>query len=138
MKTIKISLFSLLLAASVVGCKKQLDIIPTNIFEESITFKSVTDLEQGVLGIYSAWGGENTMYNNAILSDEVKLSNENRGQGQFEFKWQYSSGTESFNFAGFYAMINRANKVLQAAAGVTPFDAAEQTKKDQLIAEATA
>ncbi len=138
MKTIKISLFSLLLAASVVGCKKQLDIIPTNIFEESITFKTVTDLEQGVLGIYTAWNGENTMINNAVLSDETKLSNENRGQWQFEHKWQYSSGTESFNFFGFYTMINRANKVLQAAAGVAPFDAAEQTKKDQLIAEATA
>jgi starch-binding outer membrane protein, SusD/RagB family len=138
MKTIKISLFSLLLAASVVGCKKQLDILPTNIFEESITFRSVTDLEQGVLGVYSAWGGENTMINNAVLSDEVKLSNENRGQWQFEHKWQYNSATETFNFFGFYQMINRANKVLQAASGVTAFDAAEQTKKDQLIAEATA
>jgi len=138
MKQIKISLLSLLLAASVMSCKKQLEIVPTNIFEESITFKSVNDLQQGVLGIYSAWGGENTMYINAILSDEVKLSNENRGQGQFEHKWQYSSGTESFNFFGFYQMINRANKVLQAAGGVVPFDGTEEALKAQLIAEATA
>lgn len=138
MKTIKISFFSLLLAASVVGCKKQLDIIPTNIFEESRAFKSVNDLEQGVLGIYSAWSGENTMYINAILSDETKLSNENRGQGQFEHKWQYSSGTESFGFSAWYAMINRANKVLQAAGGVAPFNATEQTTKDQLLAEVVA
>ncbi len=138
MKKIKISLYSLLIAASFASCKKQLDIVPTGIFEESRAFRSVTDLEQGVLGVYSAWNGENTMYINAIISDEVKLSSENRGQGQFEHKWQYSSGSASFNYAGWYQMINRANKVIQAAAGVTPFNSTEQTLKDQLIAEAIA
>jgi len=138
MKQVKISFFGLLLAASVVSCSKQLEIAPTASFTETSSFKTVTDLEQGVLGIYSPWSGENTMYINAILSDEVKLSSENRGQGQFEHKWQYSSGTESFGFGGFYTMIFRANKVLQASANVAPFNAAEATLKDQLIAEARA
>jgi starch-binding outer membrane protein, SusD/RagB family len=138
MKQIKISLFSLLLAASVISCKKELEILPTGVFEESRAFQTVQDLDQGALGVYAAYNYDNTIYINALLSDEARLSSENRGQGQFEFKWQYSSGTGGFNFGGFYSMIMQANKVLRAAPGVTPFNAAETTQKDQILAEVTA
>jgi hypothetical protein len=39
-------------------------------------------------GLYSVYAGNSTMtriYNGSILADEVKLSDENRGQGQFQF-----------------------------------------------------
>lgn len=121
----------------VTGCKKQLDILPNDLLQESYAFTSVNDLEQGVLGIYASWAGENTMIINAVLSDEVKLSNENRGQWQTEFKLQYNTGTNSFGLANFYLMINRANRVIAAAAKLQ-VPSADLAKKNQLVAEATA
>lgn len=139
MKRIKLPLVALLLAGAITGCKKEnLDIIPTNIFEASRAFSTVNDLEQGILGAYSSYSYENTMYINALLSDEVKISSENRGQGQFEFKYQYNSGTESFGYGAFYVTINRANRVLEAMNGVTPANANEDVQKNAIRAEALA
>lgn len=124
----------LLLAAS--GCKKQLDILPNDLLQEQFAFTNVNDLEQGVLGIYSAWSGENTMIINAVLSDETKLSNENRGQWQTEFKYQYNAGTNSFGLSEYYLMINRANRIISAAANINPSAVADIAKKNKLVAEA--
>lgn len=138
MKTVKINLMVLLLVTAFGACKKQLDILPNNLLQENYAFTNVADLEQGVLGIYSAWAGENTMILNAVLSDEVKLSNENRGQWQTEFKYQYSTGTNTFGLSEFYLMINRANRVIAAAAKLQLTAAADISKRSQLVAEAMA
>src|SRR5690606_41617988 len=71
------------------SCKKTVDLKPTDLIIEDVVFQSVTDLEAGLYGAYASWGGDNNMYMSALLSDEVKISNENRGQGQFDFKWEY-------------------------------------------------
>jgi hypothetical protein len=138
MKTIRIILFSFLSIGLITGCKKKLDILPNDLLAESFAFTNVTDLEQGVLGIYSAWNGENTMIINAVLSDEVKLSNENRGQWQTEFKYQYNAGTNSFGLTSFYQMINRANRVIAAASKISVPTAADVAQRDALAAEALA
>ncbi len=118
------------------ACKKQLEILPNNLLQEQYAFTNVADLEQGVLGIYSAWSGENTMIINAVLSDETKLSNENRGQWQTEFKYQYNAGTNSFGLAEYYLMVNRANRIIGAADKINPVASADIAKKNQLVAEA--
>lgn len=137
MKRLQPIFFALALLTVVTGCKKQLDILPNDLLQESYAFTNVNDLEQGVLGIYASWAGENTMIINAVLSDEVKLSNENRGQWQTEFKLQYNTGTNSFGLANFYLMINRANRVI-AAAEKLQVPAADVSRKNQLVAEAIA
>ena len=139
MKRIKIPLVTLLLVGALAGCKKEnLDIIPTNIFEASRAFVSVGDLEQGLLGAYASYSAENTMYINGLLSDELKISNENRGQGQFEYKFQYNSGTNSFGYNAFYVTVNRANRVLEAMPGVVTNNAIDEATKNGIKAEALA
>lgn len=128
----------LLLIVFVQSCKKTVDLLPTDDINEAVVFQKVADLEQGLYGAYASWNGENTMYIGAIAADEAKISNENRGQGQFEFKWQYvpsQGGSATAGWNSFYLMIGRINKVLNAALNVVPKDATETTQKQIIEGE---
>ena len=115
------------------SCNKQLDLTPTDSIDVTKAFTSVTDLEKGLLGVYSANDQTNKIYIASILSDETKISNENRGQGQFAFKFQYSSseGEQNSDFAQYYVMIDRLHKLLTAfdrVTATTPADVAEKAR----------
>src|SRR6187431_2045144 len=98
----------LLAYLAVSSCNKKLDLRPTDSIDETKAFTSVTDLEKGLLGVYSANDNTNKIYIASILSDETKISDENRGQGQFSFKFQYSSsgGEHNADFAQYYIMLD--------------------------------
>jgi hypothetical protein len=129
------------LAAAALGfasCEKRIDLLPTDSINEANAFQTVTDLEQGLYAAYGSWSGENTMYVNAIVADETKISNENRGQGQFEFKWQYvpaQGGSASGGWSSFYYTIGLVNKELAAIDNVKGANAAENDLKERIRAE---
>lgn len=119
------------------ACKKQLDLHPTDSIDITKAFLSVDDLEKGLLGVYSANNQINKTYIATILADEAKISDENRGQGQFTFKWQYSSssGEVTTAYRQYYTMIDRIHRVETAAADITPGDATQTSKKARILAE---
>src|SRR5438132_5862464 len=96
------------------SCKKQLDLLPTDSIDASKAFQNVTDLQKGLYAVYAQNTNGNRIYIAAILSDETKISNENRGQGQFTFKWQYSAtdGEQNAAFAQYYSMIDQLHRIL--------------------------
>jgi len=122
MKKLFIYISALSLIIFTGGCKKQLDLLPTDSIDITKAYKSVSDLEQGLLGVYSANNQMQKEYIGTILADEAKLSDENRGQGQFEFKWQYSSGSGGVTTAyrQYYSMIDRIHRVQAGLLTVTP------------------
>lgn len=124
-------------AVGLSSCKKQLDLLPTDSIDISKAYTSVSDLEQGLMGVYSANSYTNKIYIGSILSDETKISNENRGQGQFTFKWQYSSGEGEHNgdFGQYYVMLDRLHRVLSALDNVAAKNQAETDRKDRIKAE---
>lgn len=124
-------------ALGLLSCKKQLDLLPTDSIDNSKAFSTVADLEQGLLGVYSANDQTNKEYIGSILADEVRLSSENRGQGQFEFKWQYSSSTGGVTAAyrQYYTMIDRIHRVLSGFENVTPANQTEMDKMARIKAE---
>lgn len=139
MKPLHKLILLLVLAAGAMACNKDLDLEPTDTIDETRAFRSVADLEKGLIGVYSAFGAgqANGIYIAAILSDEVKLSNENRGQGQFTFKWQYASGLGEHNadYATYYTTIDRANRVLAVMDDIEPANDNEAVQKNRIRAE---
>jgi hypothetical protein len=109
------------------SCKKELELRPTDSIDITKAFLTVSDVEQGVLGVYSANNQSNKTYIGSILADEAKLSNENRGQGQSEFKWTYSSGTGGVTAAyrQYFTMIDRIYKVQAGMADIKTVSTAE-------------
>ena len=123
---------------SLQACKKTVDLFPTDSINERSVFQTVTDLEQGLFAALGAWPGSTNMYVNAIVADEVKISNENRGQGQFEFKWQYvpaQGGSASGSWSSYYYVVGLINKQLAQFDKVVPANAAENTRKEQVRGE---
>jgi hypothetical protein len=141
-KLFKALLVSTILIVGIVSCKKELDLMPTDQIIGETAFKSVDDLQKGLFSVYSSFGAglSNGIYIGSILADEVKLSNENRGQGQFSFKWQYTGGGGEHNadYATFYRAIDRIHRVLAAIPNVPAANAAEETQKKLIQAELTA
>jgi hypothetical protein len=137
MKKIFISIVAFSVVMS--SCKKQLDLKPTDAIDVSKAFTSVTDLEKGLLGVYSANSQTNKIYIASILSDETKISSENRGQGQFTFKWQYSGteGEHNADYAQYYVMLDRLHRVMAAIDIVPSNGQPELNKKARIRAELT-
>lgn len=119
------------------ACQKTIDLLPTDSINEENVFQTADDLERGLLAAYGSWPGESIMYLGSLLTDEVKISNENRGQGQFTFKWDFnpSSGEVAGRWDTWYIIIGRINKELAQFDKVIPANAAQQTLKDQVYGE---
>lgn len=138
----KIFIPILIFSVALGSCNKKLDLLPTDAIDVTKAFTSVDDLEKGLLGVYSAnrsadavnYNGK--IYIGSILADEAKISDENRGQGQFTFKWQYSSveGEHNADFARYYVMLDRLHRVLAAMDNV-PASGTEATRKAKIRAE---
>jgi hypothetical protein len=139
MKLINKIIFGSFLLSIVFSCKKQLELRPIDSIDDTKAFQSVADLEKGMFGVYSSYGAGvyNGYYIGSILADEAKISNENRGQGQFSFKWQYTAGTGEHNndYATFYRAIDRAHRVLAAMEQVSAATPQEATLKSRIQAE---
>jgi hypothetical protein len=134
----KLSIFIIGLAVLTGSCKKQLDEIrPTDQIQEENAFVSVADLDRGAIGAYASVSGENIIFVAAIMSDEVKISSENRGQGQFLHKWVHVSndGDAARAWTNLYIPIDRANRVMEAAGRIPATTPAEQVTKDQVMGE---
>ncbi len=125
---------------SMIACKKQLDVLPTDSIDLTKAFTNVADLEKGVLGVYSLMNLTNKAYIGSILADESKISNENRGQGQGEFKWQFTSASGGVTdaYRRSFTLIDRIHRIQIAAVSITPADATEANRlvllKDELNA----
>lgn len=119
------------------SCKKQLDLSPSDSIDASKAFLNVADLDKGVLGVYSANNIINKIYIGSILADETKISDENRGQGQFTFKYQFSAGGGEHNsdFGLYYVLIDRANRILEVIDGIAALNATETAQKSKIKAE---
>ena len=140
MKKLSINISVMLVIILSGGCKKQLDQLPTDSIDITKAFTSVADLEQGLLGVYSANNQTNKEFIATILADEAKLSSENRGQGQFEFKWQYSSGTGGVTAAyrQYFTMIDRIHRVQAGMLTVLPANTDETNRIARVKAELSA
>ena len=113
----KILLGITLLTCSLLGCKKDLDLTPTDNVDESKAFETVDDLQKGLNAAYARYSRPVSMYTSALASDEVKFGPENGGSGQFTFRLQYgpdgSTGSEvTAGFGSFYSLIDQVNRVL--------------------------
>lgn len=124
------------------SCKKELELRPTDVIDETKAFRTVTDLQKGLNGVYSQIGAGllNGIYLAALPADETRISTgENSGAGTFTFKWQYTPGAVGNDASGdyltFYRAIDRAHRVMDAMDQVTASNSAEEAQKRRIMAE---
>jgi hypothetical protein len=120
------------------GCKKDLDLRPTDTVDEEVAFNSVAALDKGLNTAYARYGNARvaTMLANSLTSDELKFGPNNGGFGQFGFRLQYNSDNSTGSdviamFYTYYPMLDQVNRVLAKVDGV-PAAGAEIAQRDYI------
>jgi hypothetical protein len=135
-------LFLAVSALMMSGCKKDLDLRPTDTIDPEKAFQTLADIRLGVNTAYSRYSRLTTMYVSALLSDEIKFGPDNGGGGQFGYRYQFGSdGTTGGDVIGgwfaFYSMIDQVNRVLSRIDAVSAAGGAESDRgimKGELLA----
>lgn len=131
---IKKILAFLLLAGLVFQSCSKLDTPPSDVIDPSKAFRNLDDLNLGVLGAYAPVS-TTLIEAVAIVSDEAMLPTENTVSNTSAHRWLYNStsGSVTSAFYEYYAIIDRANRVLEAVPNIPA--AGAQSRLDQYKGE---
>lgn len=125
-KTLGSSIVLLLLSLSLfTGCEDAYQVGPDDEITESNAITSLTDFRDGVIGVYANMPANSAISWNSWFTDELQLPESNNGQGIQVHTWSIttSDNTAQAIFNSYYTVINRANRILDAAGN---FSVAEQ------------
>jgi hypothetical protein len=136
---------ALLVTSVLASCEKKItDLRPIDVIPTDIAISTVGDATNAVNGVYGTWIGRRSIYINALMSDEVRLGTgtEYRNVGNGLFNWQNVSNSQDWRdgenggaFTNLYAVIDRANKILELLPPVVPATTAEENLKTQYRGE---
>jgi hypothetical protein len=131
------------LAAGLSSCKKELDLQPTDTFNENNAYLNLTEVQYGLNAAYGRYTAYiNDMYVSALLSDEAKLGPDNSGQGALTFRYQYASdntsgGDVTSAWGDYFSIVDQVNRLLPKIDQVSTSSSEEAQRKSirgQLLA----
>lgn len=129
-------ILSMALLLSLASCDEALDRLPNDSLTSETAYRSVADLQLGLNGVMISYStlGINTV--NSILSDEVKIGADNGGQqvSLYNMILDPQEGNSSGIWTAHYRAINRANRIIAAAAGISPA-ASEVNQYNNILAQ---
>ena len=98
------------------------DNLPNDALISDTAYKSVDDLQKGLIGVYSNYTNRNIVTFNSIFTDECKVGADNGGQQLLLYNQllDASEANSSAIWTAHYRVINRANRILFAATKITP------------------
>lgn len=124
---------SLLILSS---CNKQLDLLPSDSIDPSKAFRTVKDVNSGLLGAYSSLNYYSSIFYTTRITDEVMLPTENStGSGVATYRWQYDGSFQHDAWYDNYKGIDRVNRVLAAIDNIAALPGDETTQKTQYKGE---
>jgi starch-binding outer membrane protein, SusD/RagB family len=138
-------LLSVCFILALVSCEKKLtDLEPIDQIPAEKAISSMNDLTSAVNGVYATWSGRRSVYISTLISDEARLGTGTgyRNVGNALFNWQHVSDSQDWRddetggvWTNLYAVIDRANRVLELMVPVPTANATEATLKVQYRGE---
>jgi len=145
MKLIHKVLFVFLFSFVFISCEKKLtDLDPIDQIPAEKAILNMNDLTTAVNGVYGTWSARRSVYISSFISDEIRLGTgtEYRNVGNALFNWQFVSDSQDWRdgetggvWTNLYAVIDRANRVLEFMVPVPTTTAADVILKDQFKGE---
>jgi len=145
MKLFNKFLLSVCFVLALVSCEKKLtDLQPIDQIPGEKAIKTMNDLTSAVNGIYATWSARRSIYISTLISDEARLGTGTgyRNVGNILFNWQHVSDSQDWRddetggvWTNLYAVIDRANRVLELMVPVPTANATEATLKVQYRGE---
>jgi starch-binding outer membrane protein, SusD/RagB family len=140
MKMTKLILSAGLLVVIVfASCKKVINITETDLIAGDLALKTVTNVEQAVIGAYGTLATEMDILFNAVTSDELQKGDFYNAQEVHEWQYNATSVTIRDNYTAIhplYRVADRANRVLAALPKADSTVAGDIVKKNRLRGEA--
>lgn len=140
MKSINKLFGAALLAIGLASCEKQLtDLAPIDQIPAQTAIQTLADVNAGVNGVYATLSGRNAANLSSFMTDEVRLGTgaEYRNVGNILFQWIFVSdnGDVGAAWPNLYAVIDRANRILEFMRPVPAVSAADAALKNQYRGE---
>ena len=145
MKLFNKFLLSVCFMIALVSCEKKLtDLQPIDQIPAEKAISTMNDLTSAVNGVYATWSARRSIYISALISDEVRLGTGTgyRNVGNALYNWQHVSDSQDWRddetggvWTNLYAVIDRANRVLELMIPVPTANATEATLKAQYRGE---
>lgn len=118
------------------SCNKKLDLKPSDSIDPNNAFRTVKDLNVGLLGAYNALNYYSSIFYTTRITDEVMLPTENTtGSGVATYRWQYDGSFEHDAWFDNYVGIDRVNRILAIIDGIPTLAGEETALKTQYKGE---
>lgn len=140
MNTLKKILYITFLTGFLVTCDGIIDIEQPGQLGPEQAYKSVADLEGGLLGVYAQLDTSHDVYFNSAWTDEISIGLENGGQGRtstYVYQLLRTDAAPQAIWTTNYDAINAATRLIIAAEDITPATT-EQAQYNSIIGQAHA
>ncbi|MBF8150106.1 RagB/SusD family nutrient uptake outer membrane protein [Winogradskyella sp. F6397] len=123
---------------TLMGCNDAIDIRQVGRLDAANAFKSVDDLQNGLLAVYDEVDLTPEIALSANFTDEIAIGFDSGGQGfaLYDFVMNAASAAPFDFWTRNFRVNNRATILIEAAQNITPSDAAEQAMYDDILAQA--
>ena len=112
----KYLLYITIITIAASACNKQLDLRPSDYIDPEGAYQNVEDVNQGLLGAYSALSYYSSIRYTSLVTDENMLPSENStGSGFATHRWQYDGSFLHDAWKDNYIAIDRLNRALSAS-----------------------
>ncbi len=124
------------LLALLMGCNDAIDIRQVGRLDAANAFRSVADLQSGLLAVYDQWDISPEIALSSNFTDEIAVGFDSGGQGFALYDFVMNAGTAAAAdvWVRNFRVNNRASVLIEAAATLTP-SAAEQADYDNILAQ---
>ena len=136
-----IKYFLLLSIATFYKCDNAIDIEQVGRLTPEVTFETVGDLQDGLIGAYTEYDLVREIAMAANYTDEVAEGVATGGQGRTTghvFNLNAGSAAASTFWLNGYDELNAVNRLIEASEFVVPKDAAETVQKNDILGQAYA
>jgi len=123
---------------SLIGCNDAIDIEQPGRLGAEQAFKTVSDLQLGLLSSYDQFDLTPQIQFNSLFTDELSIGFDNGGQGLSDGSYGFvlnpgSDASEAF-WNNYYDALNSVNRVIEASSLITP-DASEQSDYNNVLGQ---
>lgn len=123
------------------GCNDAIDIDQPGRLAAEVAFEDLTDLQDGLIGLYALYDTTSEIQFNAVFTDEVSIGFDTGGQGigngEYGFVLNPNSAAANSIWASNYAAINIATRIIEASELIT-IESGEQEDVNHIIGQAYA
>ncbi|WP_425392597.1 RagB/SusD family nutrient uptake outer membrane protein [Ekhidna sp.] len=127
------------IAAVTFSCNDAIEIEQVGRLGAEQAFETVSDLESGILGTYNNFDYTPSIQWESNFTDEIAIGPDNGGQGIGIYQWVVTpqSAASVALWTNYYAALNSANRIIEAAANITP-ETGEEADYNNVLGEAHA